>query len=68
MRIDAAKLAAEITRRHLTQKELAQKAGISRITVSSIKCGKSCTDAVGIAIAKALGVDIKELLEVTPNE
>lgn len=68
MKIDSAKLAAELTRRHLTQKELAEKAGISRVTVSSVKCGKTCTDAVGNAIAEALGVDVKELLEVGNNE
>lgn len=68
MKIDSAKLAAELTRRHLTQKELAEKAGISRVTVSSVKCGKTCTDAVGNAIAEALGVDVKELLEAGNNE
>lgn len=68
MKIDSAKLAAELTRRHLTQKELAEKAGISRVTVSSVKCGKTCTDAVGNAIAKALGIEVEELLEVTPDE
>lgn len=68
MKIDSAKLAAELTRRHLTQKELAEKAGISRVTVSSVKCGRTCTEAVGKAIAKALGVDLEELLEVRPGE
>ena len=64
MKLDPVKLAAELTRQHLTQKELAEKARISRVTVSSIKCGKTCTDAIGNAIAKALGVDVKDLLEV----
>lgn len=68
MKLDPAKLAEELTRQHLTQKELAEKAGISRVTVSNIKCGKTCTDAIGNAIAEALGVDVKELLEVKPGE
>lgn len=63
MKIDSAKLAAELTRKRLTQKELAEKAGISRVTVSAIKCGKTCTDVIGNAIAKALDVDVEELLE-----
>ena len=67
MKLDPAKLAAELTRQRLTQKQLAEKAGISRVTVSSIKCGKTCTDAIGNAIAEALRVDIKELLEVNPG-
>lgn len=64
MKIDNAKLAAELVRRHWTQKQLAEKAGISRITVSSIKCGKTCSNLVGNAIANALGVPLEEILEV----
>lgn len=67
MKLDPAKLAAELTRQRLTQKQLAEKAGIARVTVSNIKCGKTCTDVIGNAIAEALGVDVKELLEVNPG-
>lgn len=64
MKIDNAKLAAELVRRHWTQKELAEKAGITRVTVSNIKCGKTCSNLVGNAIANALGVPLEEILEV----
>lgn len=50
-------------RKEFTQKELAEKAGVSRSTISYIKSGKSCIDAVGQAIAKALGIDVTEILE-----
>lgn len=63
MKIDGAKLAAELTRQHMTQTKLAEKAGIARATVSAIKCGKTCLDVVGKSIADALGVPIEELLE-----
>lgn len=63
MKIDGAKLAAELVRKRLTQKELAKKAGISRATVSYIKSGKSCSNVVGQAIANALGVELSELIE-----
>lgn len=63
MKIDSAKLAAELTRKRITQKELAEKAGITRGTVSNIKCGKSCSGLVGNAIANALGIPLEELLE-----
>lgn len=64
MKIDSVKLAAELTKQRMTQKQLAEKAGVSRVTVSAIKCGKTCTDLIGNAIAKALGVPVEELLEV----
>ncbi len=63
MRIDKLKLVTELVRQDLTQSQLAEKAGVSRATVNGIKCGRSCSDKVGIKIADALGVPIKELLE-----
>lgn len=63
MRVDRMKLAAELVRKDLTQAELAKIAGVSRITISNVKNGKSCSDAVGFKIARALGVDVKEILE-----
>lgn len=63
MRIDRVKLVTELTRQDMTQKKLAELAGISRATVNYIKCGKNCSDEVGIKIAAALNVPIELLLE-----
>lgn len=63
MRLDRFKLTTLMMQKELTQKELAEKAGISRSTVNYIKSGKSCSVAVGNAIAKTLGVDVTEILE-----
>ena len=63
MRINRVKLVAELTRQDMTQKRLAELAWVSRATVNSIKCGKSCTDEIGNRIAAALGVDVTEILE-----
>lgn len=63
MRIDRIKLVTELTRRDMTQKKLAELAGISRITVNYIKCGKTCSDDVGNKIAAALQIPIEMLLE-----
>lgn len=63
MRIDRIKLVTELVRQDLTQSQLAERAGVSRMTVNSVKCGKSCSDRVGIKIADALGVPIEKLLE-----
>lgn len=63
MRIDRVKLVTELTRQDMTQKKLAELAGISRATVNYIKCGKNCSDEVGVKIAAALDVSIEKLLE-----
>lgn len=63
MRIDCIKLVTELTRQHITQIDLATKAGVSRATISSIKNGKSCSDVVGAKIAEALGLSVEELSE-----
>ena len=63
MRINRLKLVTELVKRDMTQIELAEAAGVSRATVGYIKCGKSCSDVVGIKIANALGLPIEELLE-----
>lgn len=63
LRIDRVKFVSEITRKSMTLKVLAEKAGVSRQTLSSIKNGKSCTDSVGEKIANALSVDVTELIE-----
>lgn len=63
MRIDRVKLVSELTRQDLTQKRLAELAGISRATLNYIKGGKSCSDEVGYKIAAALKMPIEKLLE-----
>ena len=63
MRINRAKLAYELVNKELTQKKLAELTGVSRATINYIKAGKSCSDEVGNKIAKALGVDIAEIME-----
>ena len=50
-------------RQEMTQKQLAEKAGVSRATVNYIKAGKNCSDEIGQKIAKALKVKLSEILE-----
>lgn len=63
MRINRIKLVTELEKRDMTQKKLAELAGVSRATINSIKNGKSCTDEVGNKIANALGISIEKLTE-----
>ncbi len=63
MRINRIELTKELTRQDMTQKQLAEKSGISRATVNGIKNGRSCSDSSAIKIADALGIPIELLLE-----
>ena len=63
MRIDKIKLIVAMANKNITQSQLAEKGGISRNTISNIRCGKSCSGNTAIKIAKALNVSIDELIE-----
>lgn len=63
MRIDRRKLAAIMFDKDITATALAQKCNVSRQTISNIRHGKSCLDAVGKAIADALEIDVTEIIE-----
>ena len=47
-----------------TLEELAKVSGVSRATLSAIKNGKSCKYETAIKVAKALGLDATELIDV----
>lgn len=63
MRIDRKKFMLALVRAEMTTTELAEKAGISRATVSSIKRGASCSERSAFKIADALGVKLETILE-----
>lgn len=63
MQIDRVKLISEMARHRITAKRLAEISGVSRPTITNIRSGKSCSELVGKALARALGVDIAEIIE-----
>lgn len=62
MRIDRIKLVMLLAKKNVTSLQLAEHTGLSRTTISSIKNGKSCTPSTAFKIAKALGVDVTEII------
>jgi len=62
MRIDRVKLIAEMARQEMTGYRLAELSGVSRITISSIRNGKSCSIQTVGKLAAALGVDVREIM------
>ncbi len=67
MKIKVDKMLISMAASGLTVNELADRSGVSRNTISAIKAGKAnCRpDKVG-ALARALGVEIEELVETEP--
>ncbi|HJC73324.1 MAG TPA: helix-turn-helix transcriptional regulator [Candidatus Ruthenibacterium merdavium] len=68
MRIDRIKLISEMAIQEIKVGELSEKAGVSRVTISAMRSGKSCTKNSAIHVARALGVDVEELLEQPRKE
>ena len=62
MRIDRIKFATELARADFNIKQLAERAGLSRVTITSIKGGKSCSRSTAEKIAAGLGIGIQDIL------
>lgn len=58
MRIDRVAFAAEMARRDINQKRLAELSGVSRVTITAVKSGKSCRADTAQKLAQVLGPDI----------
>ena len=68
MRIDRVKLITEMARQEIRVQELAEKAGVSRVTITGMRGGKSCTENSVKYVARALGVPVESLLEDRKEE
>ena len=68
MRIDRVKLIAEMARQGVMVQELAEKAGVSRVTITGMRGGKSCTENSVKHVARALGVSVESLMEDRKEE
>lgn len=63
MRIDRIKLITEMAKQEITINAVAEKAGLTRATVSAVKGGKSCKVETAEKLAAGLGVPLATLLE-----
>ena len=60
MRIDRIKFAAALAREDLNVKQLAELSGVSRVTITGVKSGKSCSKDTADKLAAVLGEEIIE--------
>ena len=58
MRIDRERLVLAMLRADLNNNQLAQRAGLSRVTVSAVKQGKTCSMETARKLVSVLGKDI----------
>ena len=63
MRIDRVKLAAELARREWRSKKLSELSGVSRVTMSAIRGGKSIALETAQKIATALNMQVAQIIE-----
>ena len=68
MQIDRVKLITEMARQRMTVKRLAELSGASRPTITNVRSGNFCSDLVGKAIARALGVDVADIIETEKED
>lgn len=62
MRIDRIKFATELAKSDLSAKKLAERTGVSRVTITSVKSGKSCSSNTAEKIAAGLGVCLSDII------
>lgn len=58
VRIDRVAFAAALARKDLNCKRLVELSGVSRVTVTSVKSGKRCSEATAEKLAAVLGREI----------
>ena len=62
MKISADRIEILLARKKLTLSELAERSGISRQNISTIKLRGTCAPRTAARIADGLGVDVTEIL------
>ena len=63
MKIDRVKLIAEMARQRITTMQLAEKSGVSRVTIGAARNGKTVHRNTAVHIAHGLGVPLESILE-----
>lgn len=58
VRIDRVALIAEMARREMNCNQLVELSGVSRVTITSVRNGKSCSQETAEKLAAVLGRDI----------
>lgn len=63
MKLDKMKFIAALTAKGITMAKLSEISGVSKATLSAAKNGKTCAYITAVKIARALEIDVMELIE-----
>jgi len=63
MRVDRIKFVTELTKQDMSLTKLSSIIGVSRVTLSNIKLGKSCSEETACKIADGLNIPLEKLIE-----
>lgn len=63
MRINRGEFAAALALADMNVKQLSEKSGISRATITSIKSGKSCSQETAERLAAGLNVPLSSIID-----
>lgn len=63
MRLDRIKVIAEMARQNLSVISLAARSDLSRVTITGVRSGKSCSKETAAKLARGLGVPLESILE-----
>lgn len=62
VRIDRVALIAEMARRHINCNRLVELSGVSRVTITAVRNGKSCSRETADKLAAGLGVPVADII------
>lgn len=61
MRVDRVTLITEMAKRDISVEKLARMSGLSRVTISNVRSGKSCAENTASRIASTLSIPLESL-------
>lgn len=61
--IDRVNLIAEMARRHMSVNQLVELSGVSRVTITAARSGKSVSQATAEKLAAGLGVPVTDIIQ-----
>ena len=63
VRIDRVGLIAEMARKNMSCNQLVELSGVSRVTITAVRTGKSCSMKTAEKLAAGLGVSVADIIE-----
>ena len=63
MNLDVQKLKIEVCKHGMNQKELVEKSGVSKATISKIYNGGSCSSETAKKIVSVLGLELRNMVK-----